>query len=421
MLTPFLIVLLATSVEAEPMLVRAEPLEGITIKGTEPRSPMCMDCDEYGDCPLPVAIAAALGDEPWEVDAICAALAQYRVDNPDTYGFTEPPRGTIRLPGEYEPADALYLAYTAIDDYDAIFGGLLQAATSHGPVRVLYLPGARKRLEARLWLHDLTWSDIQRVHTAPFNSIWVRDFGPIAVHTPDGVAWIDTRYVGDCLLDDALPTRLAAAHPGTRVHRSPLRLDGGNLLSDGAGTCFVASGVARRNSMSDQEFQVTMQRWFGCERLVILHPLAGNVIEHVDMFLHVAAEDLILLGSYEPGEHPENERRLEANFATLAAMLTPQGHPYRIMRVPMPPPLDPAADDPEPLLRSYLNLVVFNDGVVVPTYGDDPQREQRVLGLIAQAYPGREIVPVDASRLAADLGALHCVTFTVPSPPQAED
>ena len=401
------------------MLVRAEPLEGLTTKGTEPRSPMCLDCDEYGDCPLPAALEAMLGDGPWEDDAICAALAQFRVDNAATYGFTEPPPGPIRLPGEFEPAEALYLAYTAIDDYDAIFGSLLQAASNHGPVRVLYLPGARKRLEARLWLHDLTWSEIQRVHTAPFNSIWVRDFGPISVHTPEGAAWIDTRYVGDCLLDDALPTRLAASQPGVRVYRSPLRLDGGNLISDGQGSCFVASGVARRNSMSGEDLQVQLQRWFGCDRLVVLHPLAGNVIEHVDMFLQLADKDLILLGSYEQGEHPENERRLEANFATLSALRTPEGHPYRIMRVPMPPPLPPTDAEPDPLLRSYLNLVVFNDGVVVPTYGDDPQRERRVLDIIADAYPGREIVAVDSSRLANDLGALHCVTLTVPA--MAED
>jgi agmatine/peptidylarginine deiminase len=403
------------------MVVRAEPLEGIAIKGTEPRTPMCMDCDEYGDCPLPAELAARLGDAPWEDEAVCAALVTYRQENPATYGFTEPPPGPLRLPGEFEPAAALYLAYTAIDDYDGLFGALLAAATEHGPVRVLYLDGARKRLEARLWMHDLTWSDIQRVHTAPFNSIWVRDFGPIAVHTPGGVAWVDTRYVGDCLLDDALPSRLASSTPGVRVYRSPLRLDGGNLVSDGQGSCFMATGAAVRNGLTDAELQAEMQRWFGCERLVILHPLAGNVIEHVDMFLHVAAPDLLLLGSYERGEHPENERRLEANFATLAALRTPDGQPYRIMRVPMPPPLEPTEDEPEPLLRSHLNLVVFNGVVAVPVYGDHPPREAAVLELIRAAYPEHDVVPVDSSRIAADLGALHCVTFTVPAPPVDED
>lgn len=402
------------------MLVRADPLDGVEIKGTEPRTPMCADCDEYGDCLLPAELDAQLGEGPWDDPAVHEVLRSYRLQRPEIYGPTEPPPGPMRLPGEFEPSGALYLAYTAIDDYDGVFGELLQAATTHGPVRVLYLDGARKRLEARLWLHDLTWSDIERVHSAPFNSIWVRDFGPIAVHTPNGVAWVDTRYVGDCLLDDALPTRLAASHPGVRVYRTPLRLDGGNLVSDGQGTCFMATGAARRNGLDDEQFLDEMGRWFGCERLVILHPLTGNVIEHVDMFLHVADHDLILLGSYEPGEHPENERRLEANRAALAALHTPAGQPYRVLRVPMPPPLEATEDEPEPLLRSHLNLVVFNGGVAVPVYGDDPQREARVLAIIGQAYPGREIIPVDTSRLAGDLGALHCVTFTVPAPPQGD-
>jgi agmatine/peptidylarginine deiminase len=416
-----LLVSLLMSLLISPQVLRADPGAELPIKGTEPRSPMCMDCDEYGTCTLPEELEVRLGPAPWEDEAVCRALRAYRTEHPELYAITDPPPGPVRMPGEFEPAEALYLAYTAIDDYDPLFGALAQATIPHGRVRALYLPGARKRLEARLWLHDLTWSEIDRIHSAPFNSIWVRDFGPIAVHTPQGVAWVDTRYVGDCLLDDALPTRLAQNRPGQRVYRCPLRLDGGNLLSDGRGTCFVASGIARRNGIDETELRNQLGRWFGCARLVILHPLAGNVIEHVDMFLHVADHDLILLGEYERDESPENERRLEANMATLSQMRTPEGQPYRIMRVPMPPLLEATEDEPEPLVRSYLNLVVFNGGVAVPTYGDDPQREARVLEIIRAAYPGREVTPIDASRIAGDLGALHCVTFTVPALPSTDE
>jgi agmatine deiminase len=405
---------LSSTTRASPVVVRAEPLEPRQESPREPSSPMCMDCEEYGECPLPPELEASLGPPPWDNEDVCAAQVRFREEHAEVYGPTEPPPGPLRLPGEFEPAEALYLTYTAIDEYDGLFGDLLSTVSEQGPVRVLHLPGARKRLETRLWVHNLTWSEIQRVHTVPFESIWVRDFGPIAVHSPQGVTWIDTRYVGDCLLDDALPTRLASARPGQRVARCPLRLDGGNLISDGRGTCFMAAGAAARNGLSHEQLAHEMQRWFGCDRLVILHPLAGNVIEHVDMFLHVADHDLILLGSFEPGEHPENHRRLEANFSTLAALRTPEGHPYRIMRIPMPPPGDASEDEPEPLLRSYLNLVVYNEVVVVPVYGDHALREARVLELIRAAYPGRSIVPVDASSIAADMGALHCVTFTVP-------
>jgi agmatine/peptidylarginine deiminase len=409
-----LVAMLSTAPSTSPQLVRVEPMEPRSPSPGESRTPMCMDCEEYGDCPLPPELEASLGPPPWDNEDVCAAQARYRVQHAEVYGSTEPPPGPLRLPGEFEPAEALYLAYTAIDAYDGLFGDLLNTVSEQGPVRVLHLPGARKRLETRLWLHGLTWSEIQRVHTVPFESIWVRDFGPIAVHSPQGVTWIDTRYVGDCLMDDALPTRLAASRPATRVHRAPLRLDGGNLLSDGRGTCFMAAGVAARNKIAPHELAAQMQAWFGCERLVILHPLSGNVIEHVDMFLHVADHDLLLLGEYEPGEHPENERRLDANFATLSALRTPEGDPYRIVRVPMPPPLEPIDEEAAPPLRSHLNLVVFNGAVMVPTYGDDPRREAEVLAIIRGAYPDREVSAVDSSRIAEDLGALHCVTFTVP-------
>ena len=34
------------------------------------------------------------------------------------------------------------------------------------------------------------------------NDAWIRDYGPLQVETPDGVLWLDTRYLHDRPADD---------------------------------------------------------------------------------------------------------------------------------------------------------------------------------------------------------------------------
>jgi agmatine deiminase len=63
---------------------------------------------------------------------------------------------------------------------------------------------------------------------------------------------------------------------------------------------------------------------------------------------------------------------------------------------------------------SYINSYVANGGVVVPVAGghelDDP-----ALKVMAEAFPGREIVGVDARVIAHGGGGVHCITQQLPA------
>ena len=48
----------------------------------------------------------------------------------------------------------------------------------------------------------------------------------------------------------------------------------------------------------------------------------------------------------------------------------------------------------EPGVVPYVNLYVANGVVVVPTCGDDPDRDRDVLARLETVYPGREVVGV---------------------------
>jgi agmatine deiminase len=63
----------------------------------------------------------------------------------------------------------------------------------------------------------------------------------------------------------------------------------------------------------------------------------------------------------------------------------------------------------------YVNLYVANGVVVVPTCGDDPDRDEEVLGMLGSVFESREVVGMPARVLAEGGGGVHCITQQVPA------
>ena len=61
----------------------------------------------------------------------------------------------------------------------------------------------------------------------------------------------------------------------------------------------------------------------------------------------------------------------------------------------------------------YLNLYVCNGAVIVPDRRDEFDEE--ALAIIADAFPGRSVVPVPGATIAYGGGGPHCITQQVPA------
>jgi agmatine deiminase len=70
-------------------------------------------------------------------------------------------------------------------------------------------------------------------------------------------------------------------------------------------------------------------------------------------------------------------------------------------------------DDAGPVDWSYINHLVVNGGVIACTFDD--ANDDRALGVLAEAYPGRRVVGVDARPLFARGGGIHCITQQQPA------
>ena len=100
--------------------------------------------------------------------------------------------------------------------------------------------------------------------------------------------------------------------------------------------------------------------------------------------------------------------------AVLAAAVDADGRPLEVVRIPAPV-LTPD-EGGQPVDWSYVNHLVCNGGIVACTF-DDPN-DERALQVLREAYPGREVVGVDARPLYDRGGGIHCITQQQPAVPR---
>ena len=95
----------------------------------------------------------------------------------------------------------------------------------------------------------------------------------------------------------------------------------------------------------------------------------------------------------------------------LQAFRTPDGRPYRLLPLPLP---DAIIHEGERLPATYANFLIMNEAVLYPTYAQ-PAKDAEAARVLAEAFPGREIVGIDCRALIKQHGSLHCVTMQYPT------
>ncbi len=102
---------------------------------------------------------------------------------------------------------------------------------------------------------------------------------------------------------------------------------------------------------------------------------------------------------------------LKANLERLKKFRTAKGRPYDIVELPMPRPFGYRR---QLVPASYANYLVINGAVLVPTFRQ-PGADKRAIDILAECFPGREVVGVDCFHLIWGLGTLHCISQQQPA------
>jgi agmatine/peptidylarginine deiminase len=259
----------------------------------------------------------------------------------------------------------------------------------------------------------------------PTNDTWARDHGPLTLISPDGgePLLLDFKFNGwgekfNWQKDNDITRRAYEQHlfTGRRIDLTDFVLEGGSIETDGKGTLFTTAACLlaphRNQPMTEKEIDLQLRRLFQVERVVWLrhgHLIGDDTDGHIDTLVRTAPDDTLVYVGPGP-ENDEQHEELAAMEQELQQLTTLDGHPYRLLRLPLP---DPVYYEGERLPATYANYVIINGAVIVPTY-HQPKHDAEALRIVAEAYPGREVVAIDASVVVRQHGSLHCLTMQTP-------
>ena len=258
------------------------------------------------------------------------------------------------------------------------------------------------------------------------NRSWMRDSGPIIVKNGDKREALSFNFNGwakykNYQLDSHVPAKVAAylTLPLTRVmfKGKPMILEGGAIDVNGKGTlltseeCLMHPTIQVRNpGFTKADYEAVFKEYLGITNVIWL----GDGIEgddthgHIDDVCRFVNADTIITVIESDPKSP-NYAPLQDNLKRLENSKLETGKKPNIVTLPMPKKLE---FQNLSLPASYANFLILNNCVLVPTFND--ANDRHALNIIAECFPDREIIPINAIDLIWGFGTLHCLSQQIP-------
>lgn len=309
-----------------------------------------------------------------------------------------------------------------LDDICAVYVEMADAITRHEGLLVVTPEPDNVMLQLKT---RLTESQLQRVtiHKCPTDDTWARDHGFITLTDGHSKRLLDFRFNGwgdkfPAGLDNAINRSLYINKvvEGEYADHNDFVLEGGSIECDGHGTVFTTSQCLlaphRNQPLSRQDIEKKLKDYLGVDRILWIdygHLEGDDTDGHIDTLVRTAPDyTLLYIGTADTKDpHYAELSRMEEQLKTLR---TADGRPYRLLRLPLPRPI---YDDGERLPATYANFVIINGAVIYPTYAQ-PDNDEEAARVIAEAFPGRELIGIDSRTVIRQHGSLHCCTMQLP-------
>ncbi len=359
--------------------------------------------------------------------------------------MTKTPRELgYRMPSEWDRHDATWLAWPHNPEdwpgkFQAIpwlYAEIVRLLSQRERVHILVqddksgerAAGVLKRAGADL--------DNVSLHPWPTNRVWTRDSGPIFVRNHEGSTAITNWHFNawakylDWQLDDQVPARVAellgltAWQPSVSLPdgtQQRVVLEGGSIDTNGQGLlltteeCLLSEVQQRNPGLSREQLEQVFSDYLGIDQVIWLNRgVAGDDTHgHIDDITRFVGADTIIT-AVESNPADPNHEPLAENLQRLKAARTPDGKQFTLIELPLPRPV---VFRGQRLPASYANFYLANGLVLVPTFHDP--KDRIALGILAEAFPDREVIGIHSVDLIWGLGALHCMTQQQPAAQQS--
>ncbi|MBI1900764.1 MAG: agmatine deiminase family protein [Planctomycetia bacterium] len=331
-----------------------------------------------------------------------------------------------RMPAEWAPHAATWLSWPhrratwpgKFEPVPQIWQRLAETISRTEPVHIL-AGGEAVMRQAREMVGHL---QSVTLHDVPTNDAWTRDHGPTFLAGPPGSrpAMVDWEYnawgrkypaFDD---DNRVPERIARIIGGRRFVPG-IVLEGGAIDANGRGTILTTRSCLlnpnRNPKLSQGEIERYVCEYLGATRVLWLDgQLVGDDTDgHVDQLARFVNETTVV-AAVEQDPADENFKPLHENFRRLQAMTDQDGRALRVVPLPMPRPV---VFQGRRLPAGYANFYICNGQVIVPQFRD--RSDDVALRTLAELFPDRKVVGLDAVDLVLGLGAIHCVTQQQPA------
>lgn len=315
---------------------------------------------------------------------------------------TSPPAAPVRNIAEFEPSEAVLIAYksgfglpyTVIKDLSNTGDVIIACASSSQSTALNLLNSNGVNIANCSFL------------TTPLDSWWTRDYsGWFIADSSNHVAVVDFEYNRPRPNDDAV-TALEATLLGVDYYCMDLIHTGGNYMTDGYGISVSTTLVLSENTFTQAQIEQEVLDFLGINNYILYDDVQGEYIEHVDCWAKLLAPDKILIDSVPSSDSQYN--LYEAVSAYFASTNCAYGYPYKVYR-----PL--ISGSSETNAEPYSNAFIFNNRVFVPMGGYSAAHDTAALLCYRKAMPGYIVKGYTSSGGAAWYGtdALHCRTHEI--------
>jgi agmatine deiminase len=335
-----------------------------------------------------------------------------------------------RFPAEFEPHLATWLSWPHKEaswpgKINAIFpsyAAFIKKLAEGELVRINVADQVMKDFASNLLvIHGVNMDKVE-FYFHPTNDAWCRDHGPAFLVNPGAtepkavVDWDYNAWGGKYPpfdLDDVVPT-LIAKHFGLPVFYPGIIMEGGAVEFNGAGTVMTSTCVLlnenRNPHLNREQIEKYLMDYYGQDQVLwVDEGVVGDDTDgHIDDTVRFVNEDTVIT-VVEERKSDENYDLLQKNLADLKKMRLLNGKQLNIVEIPMP---DDVIWEDQRLPASYANFYIANKSVIVPTFRSP--KDDKVLSVIADCFPGREVVGIDSTDIIWGLGSFHCLSQQEP-------
>jgi Peptidylarginine deiminase and related enzymes len=257
---------------------------------------------------------------------------------------------------------------------------------------------------------------------AVIDDSWARDTGPTFLAGPKGdaaVQWQFNAWGGKYhpyAHDAGLATRIANVS-GRQVFDAPLVCEGGAIHTDGEGTLITTEQCllnANRNSgLAREDVEDWLKRFTGVQQVLWLGDGFSDdeTDGHVDNIACFAGPGRVIVGVPSSSSLPDAQPVEEA-IRRLKTVRDAHGRVMEIIELPQPRRV--RFDWRGRVMQtSYVNFYLANGAIIMPSF-DDPN-DDKAEAVLADCFPGRDILQVEVLDLLQGGGGIHCITLGEPA------